>query len=354
MFLVILTTSWALIICPENCDDSTYTAVDDECDNCVNGFDAGSALTVSVVVAFMVSTFLNETSTRWWGIRKTTDRLFTEVFCCSLKLMCWIPKSSSRSLRFRDNLMRYANLGIELTILAARKSKLLVSMNIDDFLQRGLLNQVEADRMCNMELIEAIDYIYSLPLYQINHHGFQGCAIVPRHQLHELFFKQAEISRDLLMRILTPMPFPYAHLMAIIVKLHLLLVSAMAGTYVGRGFKQQQPGYVFWGYMILLFANIVFEGLLRLHVTLHNPFGDGVADLPVAMYLQENLKSTVGMLETEKNLPFQFTPYTKGKSERGEKKAGRKSSGEKRGEGGLSMSDIALLTSDDDLSDHQL
>lgn len=106
--------------------------------------------------------------------------------------------------------------------------------------------------------------------------------VVP--MLHDQTVKQANLVATIKVYLQTQIPYTYTHLMTIIVKVHLLFVTAVAGTFVGQGIHDKQYITVVWGYLIILLSNTVFEGLLRIHVVLADPFGADACDFPMEMY----------------------------------------------------------------------
>ena len=79
-------------------------------------------------------------------------------------------------------------------------------------------------------------------------------------------------------------PFTYTHLMAVLVKIHLTIVSCVAGTYMGRGFQWGSCNQVVWGVVLVVVNLLFYEGTLAFHAMVrwwggggggNWPFGDG-------------------------------------------------------------------------------
>lgn len=62
-----------------------------------------------------------------------------------------------------------------------------------------------------------------------------------------------------------------------------------------------------WTYMTIAFANVVFQGLLNIHVLLDNPFGDHCSKFPLRSHVVELLNSSRTLLARADMLPAMFS-----------------------------------------------
>lgn len=62
-----------------------------------------------------------------------------------------------------------------------------------------------------------------------------------------------------------------------------------------------------WTYLSIAFANVVFQGLLNIHVLLDNPFGDHCSKFPLRSHVVELLNSSRTLLARADMLPQMFT-----------------------------------------------
>jgi hypothetical protein len=85
----------------------------------------------------------------------------------------------------------------------------------------------------------------------------------------------------------TPIPYPYSHLMMLLVKLSLLLCCGFSAGLVAVGIETKQPFDTLLGYALIILANFSMEGLLRLHEVMCDPFGTDPSDIPVQDILRE-------------------------------------------------------------------
>lgn len=74
-------------------------------------------------------------------------------------------------------------------------------------------------------------------------------------------------------------PYVYVHLMTAITKLHLMLVTVVAGSYWGAGLQRGKWTDILWGALIVFVNNVVYQGLLHVHHVLLNPLSGEVTDL---------------------------------------------------------------------------
>eukprot|EP00478_Filoreta_tenera_P006995 GABV01008949.1.p1 GENE.GABV01008949.1~~GABV01008949.1.p1 ORF type:complete len:223 (-),score=37.92 GABV01008949.1:24-692(-) len=85
-------------------------------------------------------------------------------------------------------------------------------------------------------------------------------------------------------------PYAFVHLIAIIVKVHLILASLYVGSYIGETHSVVAGKWstvdVLWGFLVLAVTTFVYEGILELHAQLENPFGRGRLCIPRHSILQ--------------------------------------------------------------------
>jgi hypothetical protein len=99
-------------------------------------------------------------------------------------------------------------------------------------------------------------------------------------------------------------PYVYTHLMTLMVKLHLILVATVAGTFVGQGFEHGRWTDITWGYMLLLTNVIVYQGILYVHTVLVNPIRRGYNHFPEDAYIAFVETATNAVLNIRSRLPF--------------------------------------------------
>jgi len=103
---------------------------------------------------------------------------------------------------------------------------------------------------------------------------------------------------DVFMYLNCQQPYVYTHLMTTITKLHLLLVTVVAGSYMGAGLQRSKWTDIAWGLLLLLVHNFVYQGLLYVHQVLQNPVsGEDVGHFPQEEYTDSLAKTTTTLLQ---------------------------------------------------------
>merc|ERR1712100_892103 len=89
---------------------------------------------------------------------------------------------------------------------------------------------------------------------------------------------------DIEMILSSPLPFPYAHLVSLLV--HFSAFFACLKTGVILGTEAQSPSFlrIAFELMFVLAMNSLYSGLLCFTVVLTNPFPDESIDFPAAMF----------------------------------------------------------------------
>jgi hypothetical protein len=93
--------------------------------------------------------------------------------------------------------------------------------------------------------------------------------------------------------------------MTILVKLHLLLMVCVSGTFIGIGFKAHFYWDVGLGFLLLAISNVVYEGMLSMHTMLFNPLGTDNVDFPTDHYVETTFFQSFAILASRhtENVP---------------------------------------------------
>lgn len=100
------------------------------------------------------------------------------------------------------------------------------------------------------------------------------------------------------------MPYIYVHLMTMLVKTYLIVIAAVAGSSLRMSWFLSRPADFTAAIMMVFFMNLVYEGLLQIHIRLWNPLGFDINDYPQRRYQDYVWRATMQFLKKpEKILP---------------------------------------------------
>lgn len=108
--------------------------------------------------------------------------------------------------------------------------------------------------------------------------------------------------------IRTPIPYAYVSIVNIVSKIHMVLVSLMAGTFATEH-DDVDFVYTFMFSLIVSGVNaLIFEGMLELHSQLSRPFGNDIWQFPTEDMLTTGRAASKAMIRTYDMLPESIHP----------------------------------------------
>jgi predicted membrane chloride channel (bestrophin family) len=108
---------------------------------------------------------------------------------------------------------------------------------------------------------------------------------------------------DVVMHIQTQIPYPYVHVVTLLVNVHCLLLCFTAGTVIGENIWTSTKGGVALGVIILFFATTAFQVVLEIVRIIENPFSDDSINFPLDQYLENSYLSSQWLLDHPVNPP---------------------------------------------------
>lgn len=341
LLLAVIASFWGVYSCPKQCSvasgyyssDAVETA---ECRNCVVGISPSTGLLFGELVAFLLGLFDSMTFDRWWSTRVLLEKQLDAVQGAGLDYATYLQGPVQLVEQYRYTLVRYLNLAMQVFHMQME--------DVDDFtelVEKGILTEQEWDILEHSDNKHNLVYLWADQLLsQLGDEGYIMMSHNTLPMLHENVASMRVTCGQILCAKNCQIPFTYTHLMTVIVKIHLLLVCTVSGTFIGQGFKVRprrggghphsdihtyactrarahtstcthvptvaQDGDavdVLWGYLVLVLSTLVLEGLLRIHVVLRDPFGDDTCDFPLEKFFEETLTASTDMVLQTMNLP---------------------------------------------------
>jgi hypothetical protein len=272
---------------PANDSSTTYCPT-----LCFSLIDSSSGLAFGGIVAFMMGLFNSNTYTRWWTIRDKIGTVSGRTVNCTMLLVSFVTGEDQTSKNIKITLVRYLNLAYAIIFKQAMGND-----NYSDLVAQRLLTEEEYAQLKERSNHYVLVYQW---VYTITAHALKLKILTS----DSVALVQADLGTirgaagDVFMYLNCQQPYVYTHLMTAITKLHLLLVTVVAGSYMGAGLQRSKWTDVAWGFLLLLVHNFVYQGLLYVHQVLQNPVsGADVGHFPQEEYLDSLSKTTTALLQ---------------------------------------------------------
>jgi len=299
IFLIILTTLWGAVMCPIECDHNSHAfdpivAATNECDGCITGFSTDLGLIFGTLVAFLLSVFVSITYDRWWQTRRLVNSLLDELNDAAMYIVSFSKPAETivdgddgvvedSTVSFQRQYIRFLNLTINLFVKEIQQDG-----NYADLVSQRYLSERQWDSLENKP--RPYNQVLLWLSQMVTNAARNNALLFPPRTLLPLLDKLIDIRSEMAriqMYLRTQLPYAYTHMVTLIVKLHLVFITLIAGTLVGQGVIAGTVSDVIYGYLLVILNNLVFEGLLRIHVVLTNPFGGRACDFPITMWLDQ-------------------------------------------------------------------
>jgi hypothetical protein len=96
---------------------------------------------------------------------------------------------------------------------------------------------------------------------------------------------------DVMMHAQTQIPYPYVHVVVLLVNLNCLLLCVITGTVIGTGFYSAEKFEIAIGYILLIFSTTAFQVVIEIVRIIQNPFNDECNNFPTDLYLYNTISS---------------------------------------------------------------
>ncbi|CAD7699279.1 unnamed protein product [Ostreobium quekettii] len=338
---------------------------------------AGAIFNMAMLITFILGLFVTLVVNRWTTIRTAYSKLIGATLDLCMLISAHLNSEGvddPRTVRARTELTRLLNLGHFLVVSAAdaedrqfkpahgmktaikvigrsvtKRSKLISMMsddddvlwskkarNIDffDLVHEGLVNADEWDILKDSEN-------NGLPRFQKVYFWTQSLL---HRCMQENFVKSPQIFGMMLGKLniivenasqiystisSQQMPYPYVHLVSLVVHVYLFVCTTWYGIFLHAGFPTAekfegsvdneeivvQKGRLeisdnywtaAWCYAFVMLANVMFQGLLDMHSLLDNPFGTHCAKFPLRAQMSGLMNATRTMLTHSDQMPAAF------------------------------------------------
>lgn len=293
LFLLIIAFGVAFYMKLNHDENSSEEAIDDHWWDHLNS----ASQMVNNMVIFLLGFYIAQVINRWWETRLAYGGFLAGVRNISLLSATYLSMEDARPMRHQ--LVRYCSLLHSWIYIRYATNK-----DVDELVEQGILYPDEWDI-----LKDSFD-----PAMTITHWCLgllvravqQELMYVPEVGLPALQNAMLEIRRSIATvdtHIKTQLPFPYVHMLTVIVKITLITLAATLGQQAGSSYLKGHSAWMAFDVFRLLFTNFFYQGLLELQVILSNPFLDHPAHFPKNHNLKNLARETSEIAKDPENVP---------------------------------------------------
>lgn len=306
LVLAVFTTLYAINLCDSDCSHAFVSALPTAGNGkhcsawCFSAISASNGFIMASLVSFLLGLFNSLTFSRWWAMRDRLGVVIGRANDISLMYSAYVNGNDERSEWVRRELLRYSSLAH-----AALYKQTCEDDDWSDLLAAGLCTEKEKRLLEGRPSAYMMVYSWLTELFlQAAESGRVAYPQTVIPLIHANITKQRGAAADVLMYTGCQLPYSYAHIMTLMVKLHLLLISTTCSTFVGFGLERGHWTDVVWGYLLLFTNVLVFQGLLIIHSELVNPMRRGPNHFPEKQYIDFVMSATHAVLGMRHQLPF--------------------------------------------------
>eukprot|EP00041_Stephanoeca_diplocostata_P007559 m.107932 g.107932 ORF g.107932 m.107932 type:complete len:339 (-) comp16936_c0_seq3:59-1075(-) len=241
----------------------------------------------------LLATATVDVKTRWWAMRDAVQQMQGGAVGVALQAATFFPEEAH--FRVRKKLVQYAVCIHESVWIRAAK-------NVDKtrYVARRALTNTERDALQSharpdqllFYWIQSLSLSASKARPDVQHDVWMTC-IQSAIQDMRRGASAIKTYQD------TQLPFPYVHLLSLIVKLALFILALDTGGELAVAYQQHYITWMVLSTFKLLIMNFFYQGLLELQVIFTNPFLDHPAHFPQAM-MQRQLESACANIVAQK------------------------------------------------------
>jgi len=261
----------------------------------------------SMLIGLLLSFYTALSLNRWWSMRMSVETV--EGGCKRLVMM--VSQGVSSDAVLLSNISRYARASLFLVFTASQRTPSDELTPLDKAIEMGLITAEEKTKLIASNA--HCPYVQAESLWvwlanAITRCHDQGLTKGPPHYCALMAAIEAGRSgiATIQAHLETPIPFGYAHLLCMMVKLHNLLVTVlMAMTCVmhSGGDKGVRPVSIFRTAFRAFFMPFLYNALLLLNATLADPFGGDEADFDWTSYDRSMTNSSTSYTKAADQLP---------------------------------------------------
>jgi len=240
---------------------------------------------------FLFGLFVSLSLGRWWTMR------CDGIGCCAdyiTNICCFLTANAARRLPREEDWQLFVSVqsricryGLASLNCIAKESR-GPHAPIDEMVTLGLLTEEEKTLLESVEphsraealwcwmsaLSSEVMEMVKLPPPNMNmlfthiRNGLKGVHVIHQHMN-------------------TQLPFPYVHMITLLVNVHNAVVAMVSGLKFGVAVREGRPANCVVEIVQLIIVPTMYQGLLQICMFLSDPFGDDIIDFPILEYMLE-------------------------------------------------------------------
>jgi len=249
---------------------------------CFPVLNSGEGLIFASLVSFLLGLFQSTTFARWWSTREKLGNVMNHICYTSIALTRCVPGDPgivNSAANLREKVIRWLNLTHAMIYKHANQE-----VDLADLTGSNHLTNEEAEILMSAPNLPGATFDWAMGgLRELSIKNAITPPTVYPHMLASMstiFMSLNEIAAFLE----TQLPYSYLHLLTLITKIHLAFVVFYSSGIIAGGYATESWARILFGFALIIFNNIIYEGLLAIHDMLVNPLGNDEGDFPSGLY----------------------------------------------------------------------
>jgi predicted membrane chloride channel (bestrophin family) len=288
------------------CDPAQAAGTKGNWTYCFNNVPQSIFLFLSSLVSFFLGFFINQTFSRWWQIRSYVGTVTGKASNVINLLRIYMPDDDKEAEGFRVLARRYCMLALMLSKKTFNNDK-----NFQDLIDQELLLPEEAEIITPLNLTMRYSIIFlwlSILLRNAALSGKMMEATTVLRILNDNVTEMRGACGGIGSHLSQQISFNYVHILTVIVKLHILLVTIYSAGIISLGRYTYSYSTIIFGILLAIVNQFIYDGLLMIHAELVNPLGDDPNDFPIEQ-MTASMGTTLAALSNPANVPPELMIY---------------------------------------------
>jgi len=238
---------------------------------------------------FLFGMFVSIILGRWWSIRTQAVGAIADHIMNISGMMVGmgarILQEDSDWILFRSLHIRFVKYGLASLSAVAQESRHDVNF-WHEMVDLGILTEAETTLLQETSNTAVVLWCW---MSAVGAEVLEMLKIPPPN--YNVFFQEIRFGvmgiHELHQHLQTQLPFPYVHMITLLVNVNNLVISSAAGLKFAIAFEKSQAVVCFTEVCQFLLVPLLYQGLLQICVFLSDPMGNDIIDFPIREYQVE-------------------------------------------------------------------
>lgn len=238
---------------------------------------------------FLFGMFVSIILGRWWSIRTSAVGAIADhimnISGLVVSMGARILQDDHDWAQFRRVHLRFVKYGLASLAAVAHESR-ADSQHWDEMVALGILSDAEKDILMETTNTAVVLWCW---ICSVAGELMELLKIPPPN--YNVFFQEVRAGvigiHELHKYLRTQLPFPYVHMITLIVNVNNLVMAVAAGLKFAIAFEQSKVAVCIAEVFQFLLVPLLYQGLLQICVFLSDPMGTDIIDFPIRDYMVE-------------------------------------------------------------------